>query len=182
MSEKLFLHICCAPCACFSADFFRREGFESTGFWYNPNIHPLSELERRKSGLDEYSKKTGLEVVVGDHSVLEDWLEETRPGWSAKDRELRCSLCYRIRMSRTVVEAKKRGFVNFSTTLLYSRYQFHDRIVEICRGLAKEHGLNFVYFDLRQGWQKGIEISKKMGLYRQRYCSCLFSEAEAKGK
>ena len=182
MNDRFLLHVCCAPCACYSVDFLRQKGFDITGFWFNPNIHPFTEYERRRLTLEEYRAKAGLDVVFDCEVGVGTWLERTRQGWSSGDKERRCGLCYKIRLERTVAEAKKRGFGGFSTTLLYSRYQFHDDIVAICRELEKSHGVRFVYFDLRQGWQKGIEISKAMGLYRQKYCGCLFSEEEGKKK
>ena len=179
-NSNLFLHICCAPCACYPVDHFRQNGFEVTGFWHNPNIHPVSEYELRRQALQEYRQKTGLEIIFDGEYRIEEWFDRTAPGWRTGDREKRCGLCYLFRMERTVAEAKKRGFRAFSTTLLYSRYQFHDRIAGICRELAAEHGLEFVYSDLRAGWQKGIEMSKTMGLYRQKFCGCLFSGVEAR--
>jgi predicted adenine nucleotide alpha hydrolase (AANH) superfamily ATPase len=179
MAEKLFLHACCAPCACWPVDFLKKKGFEVAGFWCNPNIHPLAEYRRRRQAFADYSRIAGLEVVSDEEYDLGGWFERTREGWAAKDREKRCSLCYLPRLERTVVEAKRRGFAAFSTTLLYSRYQFHERIAGICADLSEKYGVRFVYFDFREGWQKGIAMSKEMGLYRQRYCGCLFSGLEA---
>ncbi len=77
-----------------------------------------------------------------------------------------------------VKEAKEKGYDYFSTTLLYSKFQEHEIIKEICQGLKNKYNINFYYTDFRAGWKEGIEISRKMDLYRQHYCGCIFSEKE----
>jgi predicted adenine nucleotide alpha hydrolase (AANH) superfamily ATPase len=83
-----------------------------------------------------------------------------------------------MRLEATAREAKKNNFNQFSTTLLQSAHQNHLLIKEAGERLAKEIGIPFYYEDFRQGWRKGLEISKAMGLYRQQYCGCIYSEKE----
>jgi hypothetical protein len=86
-------------------------------------------------------------------------------------------LCYRMRLERTAQIAKRGGFAAFSSTLLYSKQQRHDDIRGLGRDLAAR-GVPFLYRDFRTGWQRGIEESQRMGIYRQQYCGCLYSEVE----
>jgi predicted adenine nucleotide alpha hydrolase (AANH) superfamily ATPase len=83
-----------------------------------------------------------------------------------------------MRLGAAGTAAKEKGFTLFTTTLLYSKYQKHDLIAGVARETAKEHGIEFYYEDFRQGWREGIVESKAMGLYRQQYCGCIYSERE----
>jgi len=164
---------------------------EITGFWYNPNIHPYSEYQNRMMAMGYFSQKENLPMIWKDEYALEEWLEATRvefdltsspmnksrsPGYWTKEK--RCKQCYDLRLNKLAEEAKDKGYDYFSTTLLYSKFQKHDLIKEICEELKSEYNINFYYFDFRIGWKEGIEISKKTGFYRQHYCGCIFSEKE----
>ncbi len=175
MRRDLLLHVCCGPCACYSVEVFRKEGFDLTAYWYNSNIHPHKENLERLKATKIFSEKRELSLVMDDEYGIDAWLEAVRPGRMTKNKEDRCALCYTMRMERTAIKAKEKGISRFSTTLLYSRYQFHDRIKSIGEELQEKHGVEFIYRDLRVGWNEGIRISKEMGLYRQKYCGCVFS-------
>ena len=125
--------------------------------------------------------KYGFEVLIDGTSSLTEWLERTRSGWLGNDKKDRCRECYLHRLERTAETAKTKGIGRISTTLLYSRYQFHDEIRSLGEDVAKRHGLVFHYEDFRKGWNEGIRLSKEAGLYRQSYCGCLFSLDEAQG-
>jgi predicted adenine nucleotide alpha hydrolase (AANH) superfamily ATPase len=90
----------------------------------------------------------------------------------------RCRYCYHARLSATAKIAKKGKFDAFSSTLLYSRFQNHTLIQEIGTAVAGETGVNFFYHDFREGWKYGIETSKALGMYRQSYCGCIYSEKD----
>jgi predicted adenine nucleotide alpha hydrolase (AANH) superfamily ATPase len=92
--------------------------------------------------------------------------------------EDRCRYCYRLRLVKTALIAKKGRFDAFTTTLLYSRFQKHDLIRSIGEEVAGEYDIPFFYRDFREGWLEGIQISKALGLYRQPYCGCIYSEKE----
>lgn len=116
---------------------------------------------------------TGLEVVYSDRYDLEHFLEKTLP-WDSG----RCRSCYRIRVEAVALEAKARAMEAFSTTLLYSRYQKHEWIKEVGLEMEERYQIPFHYQDFRPGWGQGVEKSKALGLYRQPYCGCIFSERE----
>ncbi|HMK65933.1 MAG TPA: epoxyqueuosine reductase QueH [Thermodesulfobacteriota bacterium] len=169
----LLLHICCAPCTIFPLKTLRNSGVRITGYFYNPNIHPFKEYQKRKETLEGYAQSQGLEVLYCDRYDLENFLEKTSP-WDSG----RCRMCYRIRLEDVAREASSRKMEAFSTTLLYSRYQKHDWIREAGQEMGERYHINFFYQDFRTGWQDGIEESKALGLYRQPYCGCIFSEKE----
>ena len=83
-----------------------------------------------------------------------------------------------MRLREVVAKAKEMRADAFTTTLLYSRYQNHELIRLKAEELAEKHNIPFIYYDFRAGWQHGIDKSKEMGLYRQSYCGCIYSEQE----
>lgn len=170
---KIFLHICCAPCALYPYYRLREEGMAPTGFFYNPNIHPYLEYKRRLDTVKEFSLRSGLDVLYRCGYDLDEFLGKV-VGKGAG----RCEQCYRMRLDAAGRAAKEKGFKLFTTSLLYSKYQKHDLIRSIALETAAEHGLEFYYEDFRRGWREGIMESKAMGLYRQHYCGCIYSERD----
>jgi len=151
----------------------KERGDEIVGYFFNPNIHPYQEYQKRLESLRQYSEKVGLKVIYRDEYLLEEFLRNI----SHREKE-RCQYCYSVRLEATAQEAKKNLFDQFSTTLLQSNYQNHALIKETGERLAGEVGIPFYYEDFREGWKKGMEVSKAMGLYRQKYCGCIYSEKE----
>jgi four helix bundle protein len=151
----------------------KEKGDDVTGYFFNPNIHPYQEYQKRLGALKQYSEKFGLKVIYRDEYLLEEFLRSV----SHRVKE-RCQYCYSVRLEATAREAKKSLFDGFSTTLLQSTHQNHDLIRETGEHLAREIGIPFYYEDFRQGWRRGLEVSKAMGLYRQQYCGCIYSEKE----
>ena len=174
---KILLHICCANCAIYPLEQMRGKGQEVAGYFFNPNIHPYQEYQKRLDALRQYSEKVGLEVIYRDEYLLEEFLKNV----SHQVKE-RCQFCYSFRLEAAAREAKGRGFDAFSTTLLQSAHQNHALIKETGERIAQEVGIAFYYEDFRQGWRRGLEVSKSLGLYRQQYCGCIYSEKERYAK
>ncbi|MFC1887865.1 epoxyqueuosine reductase QueH, partial [Candidatus Cloacimonadota bacterium] len=142
----LLLHICCAPCL--AAPYFNlKKKFNIRGFWYNPNIHPYTEYKKRMTALEDFSRDQDLEIIYKDEYNLEEFLRR-----SAYRENNRCEQCYYNRLKYTAIIARKGNFDYFSTTLLYSKYQQHDKIREIGESLAREYGVKFYYEDMREYW------------------------------
>ncbi len=170
---KILLHICCANCAITPLERLKENGNEVTGYFFNPNIHPFQEYQKRLDTLKQYSEKVGLNVIYRDEYLLEEFLKNV-----SHRVEKRCSYCYSVRLESTAREAKKNAFDGFSTTLLQSAHQNHALIKETGELMAQKIGIPFYYEDFREGWKRGVEVSKAMGLYRQQYCGCIYSEKE----
>jgi len=170
---RILLHICCGNCAIYPVKVLREQNHEITGFFYNHNIHPYQEFKKRLETTKEYARRVELPLTCNEEYRLEEFLAAV-----AHDPQNRCDYCYRSRLKATAEEAYRLGFEGFTTTLLYSRYQKHQDIVDFGRRLANEYELFFHYEDFRNGWNEGIRISKEMGLYRQQYCGCIYSEKE----
>lgn len=170
---KILLHICCANCAIYPLESIKNKGNEVIGYFFNPNIHPYQEYQKRLHTLKTYSEKVGLSVIYQDEYLLEEFLRNV--SYRVKER---CQYCYSVRLEATARRAKNEGFDGFSTTLLQSTHQNHHLIKETGNRMAMEIGIPFYYEDFRTGWRKGLEVSKMMGLYRQQYCGCIYSEKE----
>ena len=172
MKKKLLMHICCAPC--FVAPYYNlKDSFEISGFWYNNNIHPVTEYCKRRDTLRKFSQEENFRVIEKDEYGLVEFVQK-----SAFREDNRCFQCYFDRLNYCAIIAKKGNFDYFSTTLLYSKFQKHDLIKEIAFAVGKKHSIDFYYQDLRTFWKEGIIISKEKEMYRQQYCGCIYSEMD----
>ena len=170
---KILLHICCANCAITPVEVLRAEGHQLTGYFFNPNIHPYQEFRRRRDTARQYAAGADLDMIWEDDYLLEEFLAQV-----ASQPAHRCAYCYTSRLEKTAALAVEKGFDAFTTSLLYSRRQQHELIRLQGEAAAARHGIAFFYRDFRLGWQRGIDQSKALGLYRQNYCGCIYSEME----
>ena len=170
---RLLLHACCAPCAIYPIEMLRNEGVDVMGFFYRHNIHPYTECLKRQETLTAFAESIDFKVILQDGYDLEGFLQR------AVFRESsRCEICYHDRLKTTSRMAEKGKFDSFSSSLLYSKFQNHEMIRAIGESVGKTVGIPFYYQDFRSGWKYGIEAAKRLGLYRQQYCGCIYSEKE----
>jgi predicted adenine nucleotide alpha hydrolase (AANH) superfamily ATPase len=170
---KALIHICCANCLIYPLKVLQQEGWDVKGFFYNPNIHPYQEYKRRLEAVQHYEQEAALQVIYRDEYNLEEFLR----GVAFREAE-RCRFCYHLRLHATAQVARRGKFDAFTSTLLHSKHQDHELIRIIGEQIGKEQGIPFLYRDFREGWKQGIEESKALGLYRQGYCGCIYSEKE----
>jgi predicted adenine nucleotide alpha hydrolase (AANH) superfamily ATPase len=170
---KILLHTCCAPCTIYPVKILRLEGFDIMGYFYRNNIHPYTECIRRQKTLETYTADIHLRVIYQEGYDLEGFIRNV-----AFRESNRCFYCYHERLRSTALTAKRGKFDCFSTTLLYSKFQKHDDIKSIGEAVGKSAGIPFYYNDFRIGWKEGVETSKRLRMYRQQYCGCIYSEKE----
>ncbi len=175
--ENLLLHICCAPCASYPLERLRADfpALRPKLWYYNPNIHPKAEFRRRRDGVAYLALRSNLEVDFSPPYNAPDFLAEIASASTAPER---CRLCYALRFKAAAQEAKRLRIPFWSTTLLYSRRQKHELIIEEARAASANFGVEFYYEDWRIGWHRGAELSRELELYRQNYCGCIYSELE----
>lgn len=171
------LHTCCAPCLIYPLQRLREKKFEAEGFFYNPNIHPLSEYNRRKEAVGDFSKEAKVEIIYPENLPQEFF----RAVNLKEDKPQRCAACWHLRLEKTAHAAKEKGFDYFSTTLLVSPYQDQGLLKEIGNDIVKETGVGFYYEDFRSGFNKAHDEAKAKGIYCQRYCGCIYSIRPANG-
>lgn len=173
----LALHACCGPCSLEPLRLLREQGFEPTIIWTNPNIQPVAEHDLRLRTLEAWAADVAhVDVVVaGDDRAT--WERSVAP--HGMDRRARCRACYALRLAEACRAAAKRGFTHVSTTLAVSPYQLFDDCGELLCSLAAAHGLTPVWEDFRPYYPQATRESRELGMYRQNYCGCRFSAAEA---
>lgn len=182
--KRVLAHICCGPCSIYPLKVMLEGRTEVTGFFFNPNIHPRSEFKKRLEAAKTLAKYLSLNLLCAEDYAPSGFIKGARAasglsrvkGYPEKDK--RCLYCYASRLEETAKTAARLGFDAFSSSLLYSRYQRHDVIKAIGTALADKYGVSFFYMDFRTGWQEGINESRAMGLYRQKYCGCIYSKLE----
>jgi predicted adenine nucleotide alpha hydrolase (AANH) superfamily ATPase len=177
--KRILLHVCCAPCATYSVQRLRVLGFAVTGFWYNPNVQPFSEHERRRETLAHYAAEIELPVIWEPGYDVVRFMRAI--GGHERYRE-RCRVCYEMRLERTAQVASREGFDAFTTTLLISPYQNQEAIHALGKAVGSRHGVSFFFENLRQGWADHFEAVREHELYSQCYCGCLYSEWEAQDR
>lgn len=152
----------------------REKGFEVTGLFYNPNIHPFSEYRNRREAVKALAKKLNIDVIYPQY-LPEEFFQLINLS-EAKDK--RCPICWDLRLRTTAQIAKDKGFKYLSTTLLASPYQDQKLLKKIGDEVAKEEGIKFYYEDFRVGFRKAHDRAKQEGIYCQKYCGCIYSEIE----
>lgn len=177
--RRLLLHICCGPCSTYTIRRLQEQGFAVTGFWYNPNIHPFAEHERRRECVRAYAQEVGLPMVWSEGYEMPAYFRAVAGHETLGER---CTICYRLRLERTAQIAQQLGLEAFTTTLLISPYQQQAVIRRIGERLASVYGLEFYFENLRKGWSERGRLAREHNLYQQGYCGCLYSEWEASQK
>lgn len=169
---RVLIHTCCGPCLIYPLKKLRDDGHEVVSFSYNPNIHPYTEYLTRMDSLERYCHFEKVPLLVGEYNFYDYFHHVT-----FREKE-RCEICYRLRLEQTARKARGEGFDSFTTTLLVSPHQKHEMIRKIGEEIAEQHNMPFLYLDFREGYWETIGISKMLGLYRQKYCGCVYSEHE----
>ncbi|MCR4400683.1 MAG: epoxyqueuosine reductase QueH [Syntrophomonadaceae bacterium] len=170
---RVLLHICCGPCATYPVPRLREAGHEVRGFFFNPNIHPYQEYQQRRRSVEVMAEALDLPLVVDGPYEPEGYFR------AVVFREAqRCLACYSLRLERAAAVARRGKFEAFSTTLLVSPFQHHELVRAVGESVGARYGLPFLYEDFRPGFRETVTRSRELGLYRQQYCGCLFSEHE----
>ena len=151
----------------------RAEGIEPTGFWYNPNIHPMKEYKMRKNTLVEYAKSIDLKLEIENEYGLRKFIEAVYPNW-----DNRCATCYALRFEETARYAAEHGYDQFTSTLFVSPYQNHELMRQICEQMAEKYGVKYLHRDFSPRFREGQDKARELGLYMQNYCGCVFSEED----
>lgn len=175
--SRILLHACCGPCSLEPVRILREEGLAPVVFYANSNIHPAEEYAHRLETLREWAEGEAVEVIEGAYDV-EAW-EATAGRIGTKNREARCRACYRLRFEEAARYAREHGFDTLGTTLSVSPYQYTEIIREELERAAAAEGIAAHFEDYRPFYDEATRRSREGGMYRQNYCGCRFSDAEA---
>ncbi len=178
----LMLHSCCAPCSTYVLEYLSQY-FRITVFYYNPNISPAGEYEKRAKEqqhlISRMTPKYPIQCIIGEYeSPL--FYELSKGLEKEPECGLRCDKCYELRLRKTGELAKVHGFDYFTTTLSISPLKKADKLNEIGLNLQEELGVKYLVSDFKKknGYKRSTELSKEYELYRQNFCGCIFSKME----
>jgi epoxyqueuosine reductase len=179
ITPTLLLHSCCAPCSSYVIEYLSPY-FNITILYYNPNISPIEEYEKRKQEQIKLIKElpTKNKVNILDCDYDNDLYEKTIKGLEKEpERGSRCTKCFWLRLEKTAITAKKNNFDYFGTTLTVSPYKNSKLLNEIGLSLQEKYNIKYLYSDFKKnnGYIRSIELSKEYNLYRQNYCGCIYS-------
>ena len=177
---SLLLHCCCAPCSSYTLEYLSRY-FRITVYYYNPNISPAEEYQKRVEELKRLitelktDNPIGYETAPYDPSAFYSAVKglEKEPEGGA-----RCFVCYRLRLEAAAKLAEEKGFDYFTTTLTISPLKNAAKLNEIGEALSQIYRVKHLPSDFKKkgGYQRSIVLSREHNLYRQNYCGCVFSK------
>ena len=175
--HSVLLHSCCAPCSSHVISVLK-DYFDITIFYYNPNISPIQEYEKRKQEQISFIKQLDCGIKIMDCDYDNDVYEECIKGLeNEKEGGARCLKCFRLRLEKTAKLASANNFDYFCTTLTVSPYKNSQVINSIGKELMNIYNVKWLYSDFKkeEGYKHSIALSKQYNLYRQDYCGCIYS-------
>ena len=181
-TPSVLLHACCAPCLSSVLELLS-EHFAVTVLYYNPNIYPPEEYEKRLFEIQKllrlFDAGNPVKLICGEYRP-EDYYASAKGYESEPEGGARCRLCFELRLEETAKLAREGGFDYFTTTLTVSPHKNAEAINGIGGALSEKYGVPYLFSDFkkRDGYKRSIELSKYYGLYRQNYCGCEFSKRD----
>lgn len=173
--KKMLLHSCCGPCSTVVIERLK-ENFDVTVFYYNPNIEPKEEYEKRKAEQKKVCDHFGVPFLDFDYDN-DGWHKFVEGLENEKEGGARCEKCFIYRLSRTAKFAKENNFDIFASTLSVSPHKNTNIINSVGEKLSEQFNIEFLpeSFKKKDGYLRSINLSKELGLYRQNYCGCLYA-------
>ena len=175
--EKLLILSCCAPCSCGVIQKLAAQGRKFTVLFYNPNIDGETEYQKRLAENKRVCARFGVPFAQLPYEP-QVWRQAVKGLEGEPERGKRCSVCFELRLRRAARYAKEHGFDAFTSTLFVSPYQNHQMMKDVAEKISRAVDIPFYYEDFRPGYERGVDISLELELYRQPYCGCIFSEEE----
>ena len=176
---KLLLHVCCAPCSSYVLTYLC-DYFDITILYYNPNISPFEEYEKRLNEAKRLIKelnKDNIHIMECEYEN-EEFMNIAKGLEDAPEGGIRCRKCYKLRIEKAAKYAKKNNFDYFTTTLTISPLKNSQVLNQIGKELEEKYNIKYLYSDFKkkEGYKTSILLSKKYNLYRQNYCGCKYSK------
>lgn len=175
---KLLLHSCCAPCSSAVIERLSKD-FAITVYYYNPNIEPFAEYQKRQTEQINYLIKLGIPYLDANYDNVQ-YQAQIKGLENEPEGKKRCFICFQFRLTKTALKAKEYNFDYFGTTLTISPHKNSQVINELGIKIATEQKINFLCADFKKedGYKRSIELSKENNLYRQNYCGCEYSKTQ----
>jgi len=170
---KIVLHICCGVCAAGVVEGLTLEGHQVIGLFYNPNIHPSQEYDRRLKAVYEVAEELNFPLEEAPYTP-EEWYQEVTGLENEPEGGRRCEICFRLRLKKTRLYMENHGGDAFTTTLTVSPHKSAEVINRVGRDVGGER---FMVRDFKKkdGFKRAMELARKFDLYKQDYCGCIYS-------
>ncbi len=175
-NSKILLHACCGICSAYPVSFLKDAGYEVIVYFYNPNIYPDAEYQKRLEAEKILCENFGVELIVEEYNQHE-FFDYVKGFEMEPEKGLRCDKCFELRLIKTASKAKELGINNFTTSIVISPHKSFQKLSKIGEEIASKTGLNFLAIDFKKkdGFLKTNKIANSLSLYRQNYCGCKFS-------
>ncbi|MBF0913609.1 epoxyqueuosine reductase QueH [Candidatus Gracilibacteria bacterium] len=191
---KLLLHICCGPDACIPIGDLKKD-YEVICFWYDPNIQPRSEYDKRLKAFQKVCELEKVDYIVGEYDIGK-FFEKIKGLEHTPERGEKCTKCYDMRLERTALEARRLGIKYWTSTLNNSPHKDLEKMFALGEKWSEEQTfdsekkenlkekLDFLKIAFRKngGFERSVEYTKKHKIYRQNYCGCIYSDTFPGGK
>lgn len=175
-NTKILLHACCGICSSYPVSFLQDAGYEVVVYFYNPNIYPDMEYQKRLEAERTLCRYFNVQLIEETYEPGEffDYVKgyEIEP-----EKGLRCDKCFELRLEKTAQKAKELGIREFTTSIVISPHKNFQKLAQIGSEIAERENLNFLAVDFKKkdGFLKTNKIANSLSLYRQNYCGCKFS-------
>ena len=174
--DKILLLSCCAPCSCAVIRKLKDDGINFAVLFYNPNIHPKEEYEKRRDEQKNLCEKWGIEFIELEYNP-EEWLKMASPYKDEPERGKRCSLCFEFRLKRAMEYALSQGFSRVASVLGVSRWK---NLAQVNTAAARASAITGAEYIEIEGRKHGMQearsrLIKELNLYNQTYCGCIYS-------
>ncbi len=175
-NKKIILHACCGICSGYPVSYLKDAGYSVIVYFYNPNIYPDIEYQKRLNAQKTLCQHYGVELIEGDY-IPEEFYKISKGLESEPEKGKRCDKCFELRLRNTAELCNKLGIKTFTTSIVISPHKNFQKISEIGKKIAEEFHLTYLDIDFKKkdGFLKTNKISKSLELYRQNYCGCKFS-------
>jgi hypothetical protein len=184
--KKLLLASCCGPCSCYALSLLKYNNIDVEVLFYNPNIHPKKEYEKRKEENKCYAQKLGFKFSDLDYEP-EVYLEQVRKAGleNEPERGKRCDLCFFMRLRQAAEYAVSNGYKIFSSTFGISRWKDYEQVLRAAKRVVVSYP-NLIHWDYNfrklGGEDKRAKIVRESGMYNQDYCGCIYSKKDFETK
>lgn len=174
--NKILLHACCGICSGYPITLLKNLGYEVVVYFFNPNIYPESEYQKRLEAQQTLCKELGCKLIEGEYNP-ESYFDYVSGLENEPEKGKRCDKCFELRLLNTAQLAQKLGINEFTTSIVISPHKNFQKVTQIGEKIAADYNLTYKAIDFKKqdGFLKTNKISKELNLYRQNYCGCKFS-------
>jgi len=179
LTKKILLHACCGICSGYPISYLQDMGYLVVVYFYNPNIFPQEEYNRRLEAEKKLCDYYGCELIIGDYET-EVYYSCVSGLENEPEKGKRCDKCFELRLDKAAQKAKELGIEEFTTSMVISPHKNYDKLTQIGQKIASKYNMSYVSTNFRKndGFLKTNQISKSLNLYRQNYCGCRFALPE----